>query len=101
MKLKERNLNNKDFFSKKVDCYDKVHETLMETKKDAVEALNINTFKVLDLGAGTGLELIYLFKRFPNAKVTAIDITPEMLAKIKERDFAHKVNIICGDFFEE
>lgn len=100
MNLIERNLNNKEFFGRKADGYDQVHESLMDTKRVVVDALDKGTKKVLDLGAGTGLELIYLFEKFPEASVTAIDITPEMLEKINERDFSEKVDIICGDFFE-
>ena len=64
------------------------------------DSLDENTLKVLDLGAGTGLELIHLFERFKDAEVTVIDITQEMLDKIKERNFSDKVDIICGDFFK-
>lgn len=59
-----------------------------------------NIQKILDLGAGTGLELIELFKRFPNVNVTAIDISEKMLERLKERDFSDKVKTICGNFFD-
>jgi len=39
----------------------------------------------LDLGCGTGLELDFIFARAPNARVTAIDISSEMLAKLKAK----------------
>lgn len=100
MNLKARNLNNKEFFARKADGYDDVHEKFMTTKNTVTDSLDENTVKVLDLGAGTGLELIHLFERFPQANVTVVDITQEMLDKIKERDFADRVNIVCGDFFE-
>ncbi len=100
MNLRERNLNSKEFFARKVDGYDKVHEKLLDTKKVVTDSLDQETLKVLDLGAGTGLELIYLFEKFPDARVTAIDITKEMLDEIRKRDFADKVTIVCGDFFE-
>lgn len=100
MELEERNLSCREFFGEKADGYDEVHLKLMGTKKDAIDALDNDIINVLDLGAGTGLELIYLFERFPNAKVTAIDITPEMLKKIKDREFSDRVEIICDDFFK-
>lgn len=100
MNLDERNENNKSFFSNKASVYDEVHKVLMNTKEEAITALEDNSSKILDLGAGTGLELIYLFKKYPSARVTAIDITVEMLNKIKERSFAKNVELICGDFFK-
>jgi lipoprotein-releasing system permease protein len=41
-----------------------------------------------------------LFELFPEAEVTVIDITENMLEKLKTRDFAGRVKTICGDFFE-
>ena len=58
------------------------------------------TKKILDLGAGTGLELIHVFELFPSAEVTVIDITENMLEELKKRSFADHVTTICGDFFE-
>ncbi len=100
MNLYERNQKIRNFFNEKIDTYDDVHSSFMETKKALADHLDEDTINILDLGAGTGLELIYLFKLFPNAKVTVIDITENMLEKLKKREFSSNVNIICGDFFE-
>jgi tRNA (cmo5U34)-methyltransferase len=40
---------------------------------------------ILDLGCGTGLELDFIFARAPNARVTAVDLSSEMLARLKAR----------------
>lgn len=100
MNLYDRNQKQRSFFNEKIDTYDNVHSTYMETKKTLGESLDTNTKKILDLGAGTGLELIHVFELFPNAEVTAIDITENMLEELKKRSFANNVNTICGDFFE-
>ena len=100
MDLLERNRDNKEFFAEKAEGYDEVHKQFMDTKKMLTDSIDIEPVKVIDLGAGTGLELIEFFKKYPDARVTAIDLTIEMLNKIKERDFSDKVDIICGDFFE-
>ncbi len=100
MNLKNRNNNMIEFFDRKVEGYDEVHKQFMDTKTMITKSLDENTMKVLDLGVGTGLELIPLFDRFPNAKVTAIDITEKMLNELRKRPFANRVNTICGDFFE-
>ena len=100
MDLEERNQNMRDFFNAKIDEYDETHAKYMSTKKAITDNLEGPIDKVLDLGAGTGLELTYLFEKFPNANVTAIDITENMLEELTKREFASKVNTICGDFFK-
>ena len=40
---------------------------------------------ILDLGCGTGLELDFIFARAPNARVTAVDLSSEMLARLRAR----------------
>ena len=99
MKLEERNLDNKIFFDERVDGYDQVHEKFMNTKKLITMYLNPNINNIIDLGAGTGLELIYLYDKYPNVHTKAIDISQKMLDKIKERSFSDKVETICGDLF--
>lgn len=100
MDLKLRNKEMNDFFEGKTDEYDEVHLKMMDNKIKITENLNENVKRVLDLGAGTGLELIPLFERFPDAQVVAIDITKSMLEELKKRSYAHNVETICGDFFE-
>lgn len=100
MDLYERNQKQRTFFNEKIDSYDDVHSTYMETKKTLADSLDKNVQRVLDLGAGTGLELIHLFELHPNVKVTVIDITENMLEELKKRSFANHITIICGDFFE-
>ena len=79
MNLYERNQKQRSFFNEKIDTYDDVHSTFMETKKTIADNLDKDTIEILDLGAGTGLELIHVFELFPNAKVKVIDISEKML----------------------
>jgi len=55
--------------------------------------------QVLDLGAGTGLSTLYLLKRFPDARVTLLDFSEEMLSVARER-FRDNPNIdyVVGDY---
>ena len=46
------------------------------------------------------MELIHLFEVYPNASVTVIDISENMLKELPKRNFANHVTTICGDFFE-
>ena len=102
MDLKKRAENMRGFFNSKAagDAYDCVHLKMMNSKEPIARMLPEGTRRVLDLGGGTGLELIPLFERFPDARVTVIDVAEEMLAQLKKRPFADRVECICGDFFD-
>ena len=54
--------------------------------------------QILDLACGTGDFTIELARRWPNAKITGIDITPEMLsiARLKLRDMAN-ISLLHGN----
>lgn len=101
MDLKKRAEDMREFFNRKAaeDAYDCVHLKMMNSKEPITKLLPEGTKRVLDLGAGTGLELVPLFERFPDAHVTVVDVAEEMLKQLKERPFADHIEIICGDFF--
>ena len=67
MNLIKRTAEMKAFFDRKADGYDDVHLALMDDKVAITAALGDGIHTVLDLGAGTGLELIPLFEKFPDA----------------------------------
>ncbi|MCY4058513.1 MAG: class I SAM-dependent methyltransferase [Gammaproteobacteria bacterium] len=41
--------------------------------------------RILDVGCGTGLELEYILERAPNARITAMDQAPRMLAELERK----------------
>ncbi len=100
MDLKANAEKNRVFFNEKIDEYDQTHATYMNTKNELTYNLPENVTNILDLGVGTGLELIELFKKYPNAKVTAIDISENMLERLKQREFGDKITIVRGNFFD-
>lgn len=100
MDIKFNAEKNREFFNRKIDEYDDTHAKFMETKKELEKNLPKDSKHILDLGVGTGLELIEIFKKHPDIKVTAIDISENMLERLKEREFSKNINIICGNFFE-
>ena len=87
------------FFNAKIGEYDSVHRQMMDIKEHIARALPDHTRRVLDLGVGTGLELFPLFERFPDARVTGADVSEAMLAELRKRPFADRIDVICGDFF--
>jgi SAM-dependent methyltransferase len=61
--------------------------------------------RILDLGCGTGTGTFALLKRFPDAEVIAVDMSPHMLrrlnAKVAERGLADQVLTVQADLDEE
>ena len=100
MNLKERNGNLKDFFDRKADGYDDVHVKFAVSKASLTKVLPDGVKRILDLGGGTGMELVPFFERFPQAEAVVIDLSKNMLEQIGTRPFADRVKCICGDFFE-
>lgn len=58
--------------------------------------------RVLDLGCGTGLELAGIWTRAPRARVTGIDLSAGMLARLQERwgARASQLELVKGSYLE-
>ena len=56
---------------------------------------------VLDLGCGTGLELGYYFEMVPTAKITGIDLSPGMLAVLRNKFADKSLTLIAGSYLYE
>ena len=94
-----------EFFERRLDVYD---EHMMNNIECAgkfypftAECLpDIDRAEILDLGCGTGLELLWIYERMPDVKITGIDLSEGMLAELR-RKFPNKdVELICGSYFE-
>jgi cyclopropane fatty-acyl-phospholipid synthase-like methyltransferase len=90
-----------DFFTNRIDTYD---EHMLSYCKNGyiklAETIPDDSKYLLDLGCGTGLELVEIFKRNPEINVTGIDLTKEMLDKLNERFDNKNINLINADYFE-
>lgn len=58
------------------------------------------SLRILEVGCGTGRNLVQLAKRYPNAQITGVDLSADMLkiAQKKTAPFANRVNIVHGAF---
>lgn len=93
-----------DFFAARVDEYEEHMLSTVEGCEQAYELvpslLPEACRNLLDLGCGTGLELKQIFKSFPNLHVTGIDLTQEMLNKLKYNFPDKEIDLICGSYFD-
>lgn len=59
---------------------------------------SLNT--LLDIGCGTGLELKAIYNRFPDVKITGIDLSRDMLRRLKEKYTSKDIRTIEADYFD-
>lgn len=64
-----------------IPCFDDFYATAL----DLISYKPEDSFRILDLGAGTGLLSLFILEKFSNAEVTLLDLSEAMLAKAKER----------------
>jgi tRNA (cmo5U34)-methyltransferase len=79
-----------------VPYYQRQNSLLM----DLVPFQRRDNFTALDLGAGTGILSRLLLDTFPNAQVTAFDLSPVMLETCKKKLWAYpnRAKLVQGDF---
>jgi len=96
----------KDAFGLTAQEYDRARRQLVPCFDDfyrtAVELLPFpsdQAITVLDLGAGTGLLAGFIANAFPVAKLTLLDIAPEMLARARQRfiNYTDRVRFVTAD----
>lgn len=85
--------------------YDKQIPSLIPCFSDfygvAVDNINLSTSspEILDLGAGTGLFSEFILQKYPNAKITLVDLSQKMLDIAQKRFSSNKnITIIQQDF---
>ena len=95
--------NMKEFFEARLDGYDAhMLDDVVGCRGGyaaMAAALPEGIKRILDLGAGTGLELVPILERFPDLVVSAIDLSGTMLARLRERfDDKHNLCAVAGDY---
>lgn len=97
----------KEKFDENAEYYDKIRELIIpcfnefyNVITDLVRSKNKSP-KILDLGAGTGLLTKYIFKKYPQAEYTLIDLSDKMLKIAKKRfNEQDNFNYIIADYSE-
>jgi len=72
----------------------------MQSKNIIASFFPEHTKTMIDLGIGTGLELDYIFKRFPDIEVTGLDISENMLRRLKESYPGKNVRLYCESYLD-
>lgn len=99
-KTKDIKLEEMDqFFALRVDEYEEHMSPWKECYKWMAQIIPEDTKELLDIGCGTGLELDNIFERFPNMKVTGIDLAKSMLNELERKHADKKLSLICQDYF--
>jgi tRNA (cmo5U34)-methyltransferase len=107
--LEEKDLNQllKEKFSTGAEEYDQQRKHVIPCLEDLyyitseLPHLKTPSPKILDLGAGTGLLTNYLFKKYPEAHYTLLDISEEML-NVAQRRFkeSSQFSYVVADYLE-
>lgn len=80
-----------EFFNKRADRYEEHMKETVEFFTEYYKAIaspikeTESNIDILDLGCGTGLEIEGIFEKAPNSKITGIDMSEEMMNKLKEK----------------
>ncbi len=79
-----------------IPCFDDFYSTALALIPHQPQA----DFRLLDLGAGTGLLSSLVAKKFPQARITVMDISQEMLGKARERfaGMEERLEFVAGDY---
>ncbi len=88
-------------FSRAAERYDEVAVLQQETGQRMIERLQLVKMQpqsILDVGAGTGVATEELMRRYPKARVTALDFALPMLQRTRKRGrWLRRPRCVCGD----
>lgn len=89
-----------DFFARRLDGYEDVHLGHWgEEYAHIADFFDSGLERLLDIGCGTGLELASMYRRFPDLRVTGIDLSKDMLGKLRENYPDREIELIEADYF--
>ena len=87
-----------DFFTARLDQYDGVHlRNWGEEYAHIADYFDEGLTTLLDIGCGTGLELEALYRRFPDLKITGVDLSADMIGRLREKYADREIRLIQGD----
>lgn len=90
-----------DFFAARLGTYEDVHLGNWGAEyREIAGFFDEGLATLLDIGCGTGLELEAMYKRFPRLQVTGVDLSRDMLGRLRENFPGKDIRLIQGDYFQ-
>jgi tRNA (cmo5U34)-methyltransferase len=88
-----------DLIGRVIPEYERQHALIAEAVVSAAPVVGTGTFSILELGAGTGSLARYLLETYPRAVVTALDVSPTMLAECRRtlEPFGERARVVEAD----
>ncbi|MGI5878636.1 MAG: class I SAM-dependent methyltransferase [Christensenellales bacterium] len=90
------------FFSRRVEMYEehmlREVEGCREGYARMAEMVPDSARDLLDIGCGTGLELDAIFMKLPGLRVTGIDLSQEMLNRLRSKHPGRSLTLIQGSY---
>ncbi len=74
--------------------YSRIHRRLLEKTEGLAPR------RILDIGCGTGELLVAAARRWPEATLAGVDLSPAMLARAKAKDFGRNVELREGSVYD-
>ena len=87
------------FFDSRISEYEDHMSPWQKHYEWMAQLLPSHAETLLDLGCGSGLELDPIFRRFPNLRVTGVDLSEEMLALLKRKHPQRALTLVQADYF--
>ena len=87
------------FFAARLEDFEEHMSVWKDCYKWMAQMVPEGTQTLLDIGCGTGLELEAVYRRFPEARVTGIDLSGDMLARAREKFVGKGFQGIEADYF--
>jgi len=89
------------FFAARLEGYEEVHLGNWGEEYQAIaDYFDSGLTNLLDIGCGTGLELNAMFRRFPELRVTGIDLSSDMLGRLRENFPGKDITLVNADYFQ-
>lgn len=88
------------FFDDRIDSYEEHMSRWKAHYQWMAELLPTSIKSLLDIGCGSGLELDYIFDRFPDLQTVGVDLSKEMLKKLHTKHHDKNLTLVCEDYFK-
>ena len=88
------------FFEARIAGYEEHMANLHAHYEWMARLLPSSVVELLDIGCGTGLELDAIFTRMPGLRVTGVDLSGEMLARLAAKHAGRALTLVQADYFE-